>query len=206
MRHHFVSRGGCHRRSRLGKSAIVAPTLDGIVVVHAQGSILARVHAENRRISRSHLVVMHALLMPSLLTCPQIRRRAAAAAPTSLHCAPQGVVAACTSGKRCRARAPRDPPPRSLPPRRRAHLIRPPSCACPRDPMPQPLPPRHRARLRGAIAVCWPQGPAAASVSLVSAIMSVSPDPSSRACSQDSPPRAPLGGGDIIVGVGKTEP
>jgi hypothetical protein len=70
MRHHFVSRGGCRRRSRLGKSAIVAPTLDDIVVVRVQGSTLVRVHPEIRRISHSHLIVMHALGVSSLLTCP----------------------------------------------------------------------------------------------------------------------------------------
>jgi hypothetical protein len=36
---------------------------------------------------------------------PEIRRRVAAAAPISLSCATQGVAAACTSGRRCRARA-----------------------------------------------------------------------------------------------------
>jgi hypothetical protein len=71
MRHHFVPRGGCRRRSRLGKSAIAAPTLDDITVVRTQGSTLARVHPEIRRISRSHLAVMHALWAPSLLTCPR---------------------------------------------------------------------------------------------------------------------------------------
>ena len=71
MRHHFVPRGGCRRRSRLGKSAIAAPTLDGIAVVRAQGSTLVRVHPEFRRISRSHLAVMHALGVLSLLACPR---------------------------------------------------------------------------------------------------------------------------------------
>jgi hypothetical protein len=69
MRHNFVPRGGCHRRSCLGKSAIAAPTMDGITVVCAQGSTLERVHPEIRRTSRSHLAVMHALGVPSLLTC-----------------------------------------------------------------------------------------------------------------------------------------
>jgi hypothetical protein len=71
MCHHFVPRGGCRRRSRLGKSAIAAPTLDGITVVRAQGSTLARVHPEIRCISRSHLAVMHVLGVPSFLTCPR---------------------------------------------------------------------------------------------------------------------------------------
>jgi hypothetical protein len=174
MRHHFVPRGGYRRRSRLGKSAIAAPTLDDITVVRSQGSTLVRMHPEIRRINRSHLTVMHALGVSSLLTCPDIRRRAAAATTTSLSCATHGVATACTSGRRCRARAPWAPPSRSLPPRRRAHLMWLPPRACPRDPMPQPLPPRRRARLRGAIAACWPQGSAAASVSLGSAVASVS--------------------------------
>jgi hypothetical protein len=62
MRHHFVPRGCCHRRSCLGKSTIVAPTLDGIAVVRAQGLTLARVHPKIRRTNRSHLAVMHALV------------------------------------------------------------------------------------------------------------------------------------------------
>jgi hypothetical protein len=51
-------------------SAIAAPTLDGIAVVRAQGSTLARVNPEIRRISRSCLAVMHTIGVPSLLTCP----------------------------------------------------------------------------------------------------------------------------------------
>jgi hypothetical protein len=86
-----------------------------------------------------------------------IHRRAAAVAPTSPPCAPQGVAAACTSGRRCRARAPWDPPSRPLVHRRRAHLMGPPPRACPRDPMPQPLPPRHRARLRDPPSRACPQ-------------------------------------------------
>lgn len=70
MRHHFVPRGGCRRRLRLGKSAIAAPTLDGIAVVCAQESTLARMNPEIRCTNRSHLVVMHALGVSSLLTCP----------------------------------------------------------------------------------------------------------------------------------------
>jgi hypothetical protein len=71
MRHHYVPRGGCRRRSRLGKFAIAAPALDGIAVVRAQGLTRVIVHPEIRRTSRSHLAVMHALGVPSLLTCPQ---------------------------------------------------------------------------------------------------------------------------------------
>jgi hypothetical protein len=70
MRHHFVSRGGYRRRSRLGKSAIAAPTLEGIAVVRAQGLTLARVHLEIRCTSRSQLAIMHAFGVPPLLTCP----------------------------------------------------------------------------------------------------------------------------------------
>jgi hypothetical protein len=71
MRHHFVPRGGCRPRSCLGKSAIAAPTLDGIAVVRAQGSTLTCVHPEIRHIIRSHFAVMHALGVPSLLICPR---------------------------------------------------------------------------------------------------------------------------------------
>ena len=71
MRHHFVPRGGCRRRLRLEKSAIAAPTLDGIAVVRAQGSTLARMNPEIRCTNRSHLVVMHALGVSSLLTYPR---------------------------------------------------------------------------------------------------------------------------------------
>jgi hypothetical protein len=104
--HHFVPRGGCRRRSRLGKSAIAAPTLAGIAVVRAQGSTLARVHLEIRSTSRFHLAVMHALGCRCCSRAPEIRHCAAAAAPTSPPCVPQGVAAACTSERRCRARAP----------------------------------------------------------------------------------------------------
>jgi hypothetical protein len=103
---------------------------------------------------------------------PEIHRRAAAAAPTSPSCEPQGVAAACTSGRRCRARAPRDPVSQLLPHRRRAHLMGPPLRACPRDPMPQPLPPRRCARLRDPPPRACP------------------PDPPSRACPTDPLSRA----------------
>jgi hypothetical protein len=104
MRHHFVPRGGCRRRSRLWKSAITAPTLDGIAVVRAQGSALARVHPEIRCTNRSHLAVMNTLGVSSLLMCPRDLPCVAAAAPISPPCAPQGVAATCTSGRRCRGR------------------------------------------------------------------------------------------------------
>jgi hypothetical protein len=81
-------------------------------------------------------------------TPPEIRRRTTTAAPTSPSCAPQGVAAACTSARHCRARAPWDPPSQPLPHRRRAHLMGPLPRACPRDPVPQPLPPCRRACLR----------------------------------------------------------
>jgi hypothetical protein len=123
MRHHFVPRGGCRRRSRLGKSAIAAPTLDDITVVRAQGS--------NLRACILRSVASAAPTSPSCtpLGCrrcsraPEIRRRAAATTTTSPSCATQGVATACTSGRRCRACAPWDPPSQSLPPRRRAHLM-----------------------------------------------------------------------------------
>jgi hypothetical protein len=71
MHHHFVPRGGCRRRLRLEKSAIAAPTLDGIAVVRAQGSTLARMNPEIRCTNRSHLAVMHVLGASSLLTRPR---------------------------------------------------------------------------------------------------------------------------------------
>jgi hypothetical protein len=71
MCHHFVPRGCCRRRSRLGKSAIAAPTLGSITLVRVKWSTLARVHPEIHRISRSHLAIMHALKLSSLLTCPR---------------------------------------------------------------------------------------------------------------------------------------
>jgi hypothetical protein len=55
---------------RLEKSAIAAPTLDGIAVVRAQGSTLARMNPEIRCTNRSHLPVMHVLGASSLLTRP----------------------------------------------------------------------------------------------------------------------------------------
>jgi hypothetical protein len=100
---------------------------------------------------------MNALRMSSLLTCPEIHRRATAVAPTSPPCASQGVAAACTSGRRCRARAPWDPLSRPLAHSRRAHLMGPPPRACPRDPMPQPLPPLRRERLKDPSSRACPQ-------------------------------------------------
>jgi hypothetical protein len=149
MRHHFVPRGGCRRRLRLEKSAIAAPTLDGIAVVRAQGSTLARMNPEIRCTNRSHLPVMHVLGASSLLTRPP---RSVVAPPQPLprhrRAHLKGSLPACTSARHCRARAPWDPPSRPLPHRRRAHLMGPLPRACPRDPVPQPLPPRRRARLR----------------------------------------------------------
>jgi hypothetical protein len=139
MRHHFVPRGGCRRCSRLGKSAFVAPTLDSVANSQscaAQGSTLARVHPGIRRSNRSHLAAVRALGVSSSLACPRYPPPAAAAAPTSLSCTPQGAAATRASGRRCHARAHRDPPPRPLPPRCRAHLRGTPPRACPRDPTP----------------------------------------------------------------------
>jgi hypothetical protein len=198
MRHHFVPKGCCRRCSRLRKSAIVAPTLDDIAVVRAQGLTLARVHPEIRRTSRSHLAVMHALGVPSFHIPP----RSVVAQPQplpphrrahlkgSLPRAPQGDIATL------------------VPPgiHRRAHLMGAPPRACPRDPMPQPLPPRRRARLRGANAARWPQGSAAVSVSLGSTVASVSPR-SAAACLLlgSATTRASRDGG-VTVSVAKTEP
>jgi hypothetical protein len=101
-----VPKGGCRRRSRLGKSAIAAPTLDDIIVVRTQESTLARVHPEIHRISRSHLTVMHALWAPSLLTCPRDPpSRCHSRSPLTIMCNSRG-RSTCTSGRRCRARAP----------------------------------------------------------------------------------------------------
>jgi hypothetical protein len=104
MRHHFVPRGGCRRRSRLGKSAITAPTLDGIAVVRAQESTLARMHPEIRCTNRSHLAVMHALGVSLLLSCPL--GSVAAAAATLSSCATHGAAAACVPSGSDAAAAP----------------------------------------------------------------------------------------------------
>jgi hypothetical protein len=154
MRHHYMPRGGCRRRSRLGKSTIAAPTLDNITVVRAQGLNLACVHPEIHRTSYSHLAVMHALGVSSLLTCPRdppLHRRSHL---TDMR-TPRGrcrVHLRETLSRSC----PEDSAPRPLPPRHRAHLMGPPPRACPRDPMSPPLQPRHRARLKGAITARWP--------------------------------------------------
>lgn len=120
MRDHFMPRGGCRCRSRLEKSAIAAPILDGITDVHAQGSTIARVHPEIRRISRSHLAVMHALgVSSSLLMCPRdplsrCRSRShLTVVRNSRGCS------VCTSRRRCHARA---PPPLEIRRRDRCHL------------------------------------------------------------------------------------
>jgi hypothetical protein len=197
MRHHFVPRGGCRCRSRLEKSTIAAPTLDGITVVCAQELTLTRVHPEIRRISRSHLVVMHALGVSSLLTCPRdpaSRRRSRSTSPS---CATQGVVAACTLGRRCRARAPWDPPS-------------------------QPLPPRRRAHLRGSRATCVSSGsdvaaastsppcaPQGAITALALGIRRYKRVPRIRRralAPRIRRRRAPLGGGSVTIGIAKTEP
>jgi hypothetical protein len=119
MRHHFVPRGGCRRCSRLGKSAFVAPTLDSVANSQscaAQGSTLARVHPGIRRSNRSHLAAVRALGVSSSLACPRYPPPAAAAAPTSLSCTPQGAAATRASGRRCHALL-RETLPRSCPPR-----------------------------------------------------------------------------------------
>jgi hypothetical protein len=93
------------------------PPTDSITVVRAQGSTLARVHPEICRTSRFCLAVMHALGCCRYSRAPEICRRAAATAPTSPLCARQGIVVTCTSGRRCRARAP------GIRRRGRSHLI-----------------------------------------------------------------------------------
>jgi hypothetical protein len=152
IRRHFVPRGGCCRCSSLGKSAIAAPTLDGIAVVHAQGLTLACVHPEIYRTSRSHLTITHALGVPSLITCPQD--------PPSRRRSRSHITAVRTSRGHCRVHL-RETLPRSgpsgstalpLPLCRRAHLMGLPQRPCPRDPMSQLLPPHRHAPLKGAIA------------------------------------------------------
>jgi hypothetical protein len=107
MCHHFGYRGGCRRRSHLGKSAIAAPTLDDIVIVHAQGSTLARVHPKIRCTSRFHLAVMHALGVPLLLMCPQD--------PPSRHSSCSHLTVVRISRDRCHVHL-RETLPRSCPP------------------------------------------------------------------------------------------
>jgi hypothetical protein len=122
-----------------------------------------------------HLVVMHALGVPSLLTCPRD--------PPSRRRSRSIVTVVRTSSGCCRVHLketlPRSCPSgstvRPLPPRRRAQLMGPLSRVCPRDPMSQPLPPHRRACLRGTIAARWPQGSAAASVFPGFAVASMSP-------------------------------
>jgi hypothetical protein len=94
MHDHFVPWGGCRRRSRLGKSAIVAPTLDGIIVVRAQGSTLVRMHPKIHCTNRSYLAVMHALGVSSLLMCPRD--------PSSRRRSRSHVTVVRTSRGRCR--------------------------------------------------------------------------------------------------------
>jgi hypothetical protein len=113
---------------RLEKSAIAAPTLDGIAVVHAQGSTLACMNPDPlhqplppRRHERlTDVVVAH--MPPGSTVAPRQslphRRRAHLMGPPPRAC-------------------PRDPMPQSLPPRRRARLRDPPSRTCPQI--------RHRA-------------------------------------------------------------
>jgi hypothetical protein len=205
MCHHFVPKEGCCRRSCLGKSAITAPTLDGIAVVRAQGSTLTHMHPEICRTSRSHLVVMHALGVPSLLTCPRD--------PTSRRRRRSHVTVVCNSRGCCRVHL-RETLPCSCPPGSAATATLP-SCAP-----------------DGATTACVPSGSNVASRSHLVVVRAsrgpspraglrdpppraCPPDPPSRACPQDPPSRAcsqdplshaPLGGGDVNVGVAKTEP
>lgn len=152
MRDHFMPRGGCRCRSRLEKSAIAAPILDGITDVHAQGSTIARVHPEIRRISRSHLAVMHALgVSSSLLMCPRdplsrCRSRShLTVVRNSRGCS------VCTSRRRCHARAP--PPSRSAV----ATVATSPSCT-PYGPVAACMPSRSDAAAAPTSPSCTPQG------------------------------------------------
>jgi hypothetical protein len=205
MRHHFVSRGGCHRRSRLGKSAIAAPTLEGIAVIRAQRLTLARVHLEIRRNSCSHLAVMHALGVPSLVMCPRD--------PSSQCRNRSHLTVLRTLRGRCRVHL-REMLPRSCPPRSTfLAAATSPSCAphgatatcVPSGSDATAAPISTSCASQGAIAARWPRGSTAASVSPGSAVTSLYPDPSSCACSQDPPSRASRGAG-VTVSVAKTEP
>jgi hypothetical protein len=135
---------------------------------------------------------------------PEIHRRAAATAPPLTIERNSRGRSACTSGRRCRARAPGSAT---------ATAATSPSCtpngaiaACPWDPMPQPLPPRRRARLRGPSPCTGLRDPPPRACPPDPPSRACPPDPPSRACSQVPPPRAPLRGGGVTVGVAKTEP
>jgi hypothetical protein len=98
---------------RLEKSAIAAPTLDGIAVVHAQGSTLARMNPDPlhqplppRRHERLTDVVVAHMPPGSTVAPPQsLPRHRRVHLKGSLLRAPQGdVVALEPHGIRCRGR------------------------------------------------------------------------------------------------------
>jgi hypothetical protein len=189
MRHHFVPRGGCRRRSRLGKSTIATPTLDDITVVRTQGSTLTRASRDPSHQPlppRRHGRLMGAVVAHVPQDPPSRYRNRS---PLTIVRNSRG-RSMCTSGRRCRARTPGSAAATAATsPSWTLHGA---TAACPRDPMPQPLPPRRRARLRGPSPrtglrdppprACPPDPPSRA----------CPPDPPSRACSQDPPPRTPL--------------
>jgi hypothetical protein len=165
------------------------------------------VHPEIRRISRSHLTVMHALGVSSLLTCPRdppsrrrnhyhltvvrnsrgryrvhLRETLPRLCPLGSAVTVVATSSSCTPhGGHHRVHA------FGIRCRCRSHLAavralgRPSPCAGLNDPLPR---------------ACPPDPPSRASP----------PDPPSRACSQDPPSHVPLGGGCVTVGVAKTEP
>jgi hypothetical protein len=195
MHHHFVPRGGCRLRLRLEKSAIAAPTLDGITVIRAQGSTLTRMNPKIRCTNRSHLVVMHALGVSSLLTCPRdpppqpLPRHRRAHLKGSLPRAPQGdAVTLEPHGIRRRGRC-HIAVVRTSWGRRRVRAL------------------RIRCRSRSHLAAVRTSGIHRRERAPLDPSSQACPlDRPSRACSQDSPSRAPLRGGGITTGIAKTEP
>lgn len=158
----------------------------------AKGSTPARVHPGIRRSSRSHLAVVRALGVSSSLVClrdpPSCRHnlshlvivhasrgrcRTRLRETMSRSCSPRSTTTPATDSPSC---APQGPPPR----------------VCPRDPTPHPLPPRRRALLRGH-AIVHASGDLPSRACLKDPPPRACPsDPSSRAFSQDQPPRVRL--------------
>jgi hypothetical protein len=166
MRHHFVPRRGCRRRLRLEKSTIAAPTLDGITVVRAQGSTLARMNPEIRCTNRSHLAVMNALGMSSLLTCPRD--------PPSRRRSRSHITVVRTSRGRCRVHL-RETMSRSSPMGSAATAATTsPSCA-PHGAAATCVPSGSDAAVAPTSPPCAPQGSATASVSPRSVIARLLP-------------------------------
>jgi hypothetical protein len=124
MHHHFMPRGGCRRRSRLGKSAIAAPTSPSCATqgVTTACTLGRRCCAPAPRIRRARLLPpprhrAH-LMGPLLRACPR-----------DLMSQPLPPHRACLRDPSPRA-CPLDPPSRACPPD-------PPSCACSQDPPPR---------------------------------------------------------------------